>query len=81
MTLRTSTVDLGQFGVKGGLNRTPSKGTLSPTISAQGWWLQMLISNKIKTINPKPLITYLFKDLCKQIMLGNPKKVGYLGSR
>ena len=23
----------------------------------------------------------LFKDLCKEIILGNPEKVGYLGSR
>ena len=29
-------------------------------------------------LNP---ITYLVKDLYKEIILGNPKKVGYLGSR
>ena len=28
-----------------------------------------------------PQITYLFKDFHKEIILGNLKKVGYLGSR
>ena len=30
---------------------------------------------------PSPQITYFFQDLYKEIILGNPKKVGSLGSR
>ena len=30
---------------------------------------------------PEPQISYLVKDLYKEIILGNPKMVGYLGSR
>ena len=30
---------------------------------------------------PKPQITYLFKDLCTEIILGNLKKQGFTGPR
>ena len=32
-------------------------------------------------LNPKPQITYPFKDLHKEIIIGNPERVGSLGSR
>ena len=49
----------------------------------QGWAILhtvFMLLNKSLTI-PWPQVTYPFKDLYKEIILGNPKRLGSLGSR